>query len=148
MSILTNLATPASRECPQFAISSDCPWYAERCRTAAALSGGSVGLNSSDPFDFPLIDPAFLKHPVDAFVAVEAIKSARRFLAAPAWKDYVIGQFGVGGLAKTDAEIEEFARNQTSTVFHPVGTARMSAVDAKSGGACLDFESSPCLAAR
>ncbi|ETW75407.1 aryl-alcohol oxidase 11 [Heterobasidion irregulare TC 32-1] len=107
MSILTNLATPASR--------------------------GSVSLNSSDPFDFPLIDPAFLKHPVDAFVAVEAIKSARRFLAAPAWKDYVIGQFGVGGLAKTDAEIEEFARNQTSTVFHPVGTASMSAVDSKSG---------------
>ena len=102
-------------------------------------TGGSVALNSSDPFDFPLIDPAFLKHPVDAFVAVEAIKSARRFLAAPAWKDYVIGQFGVGGLAKTDAEIEEFARNQTSTVFHPVGTASMSAVDSKSGGACLDF---------
>jgi len=38
----------------------------------------------------------------------------------------VIGPFGALAEAKTDAEIEAYARSHASTVFHPTGTAFMS----------------------
>lgn len=51
------------------------------------------------------------------------MKAALRFAAAPVWKDYVIGPFGVHAEAKTDAEIEAYAWNNIITVFHPFSTA-------------------------
>ena len=68
---------------------------------------------------------------------MNAVKAVRRFLNASVWDDYVVSQFGPGGLAHTDEEIEHYVRNQTATIYHPVGTARMSAVGAKSGGVWL-----------
>ncbi|KAI9447257.1 aryl-alcohol-oxidase from pleurotus Eryingii [Lactarius psammicola] len=53
--------------------------------------------------------------------------------AAPAWSDYVIGPFGTLADAKTDSEIEAFARSHASTVFHPTSTASMSRHDCPHG---------------
>ncbi|KAG6896163.1 hypothetical protein C0992_009912 [Termitomyces sp. T32_za158] len=63
----------------------------------------------------------------------EAVRSARRFLAAPAWKDYVIGP--VGGLvnATTNELLDEYIRRNAGTSAHPVGTAAMSAENASFG---------------
>ncbi|KLO19171.1 aryl-alcohol-oxidase from pleurotus Eryingii [Schizopora paradoxa] len=97
------------------------------------LSRGSVTLNSSDPFAFPNIDPNFLSSPFDQFVAVEAIKSIRRFVTAPPWTGFVSGQFGNVGSAQTDDEILAEIRQVTRTIFHPTCTARMSPKDAKWG---------------
>ena len=54
----------------------------------------------------------------------EAIRSARRLAAAPAWKDYITGPSLTPG--DTDEELNEYIRAGVSTVFHPVGTASMS----------------------
>ena len=53
------------------------------------------------------------------------MKASKRFVAAPAWADYVISSFG-GFSAMSDADIDEYIRGIASTVFHPVGTAAMS----------------------
>ncbi|KAH9016621.1 aryl-alcohol-oxidase from pleurotus Eryingii [Lactarius pseudohatsudake] len=100
MSILTNLITPTSR--------------------------GSITLASANAFDTPNIDPALLNSDFDIFTVREAVKAALRFVAAPAWKDYVIGPFGALAEAKTDEEIEAYARSHGANVFHPSSTAFMS----------------------
>lgn len=107
LTILTNVVSPASR--------------------------GSVTLASDDPFDDPLIDPGFYTNPLDLYSMVEAIKQARRFLSASAWDGYVVSETSYLSAAQTDEQIAEYARNFTSTVFHPIGTARMAANDSNEG---------------
>lgn len=63
----------------------------------------------------------------------EAVKSARRFLKAPVWKEYVLGPFGPFALATDDEKLDDYIRNGTSTSAHPVGTAGMSARTASYG---------------
>ncbi|KAF9062152.1 aryl-alcohol oxidase-like protein [Rhodocollybia butyracea] len=88
------------------------------------VSRGFVKLNSSSPWDSPLIDPAFLKEDIDFLMMREAFKSAVNFVTAPAWKDYLIGPFGTVN-ATTDEEIEEHIRSITTTVWHPMSSAAM-----------------------
>ncbi|KAH9003686.1 GMC oxidoreductase-domain-containing protein [Lactarius hatsudake] len=99
MTIASNLITPTSR--------------------------GTVTLDSASPWQAPLIDPALLNTKFDIVTIREAIKAARRFAASPGWDGYVIGPFGDFATAKTDAELEAYARRNAVTVFHPVGTAGM-----------------------
>jgi len=96
-------------------------------------SRGSVTLTSNDPFDNPAIDPGFLTESIDMTMMIQAIKYARSFLGASAWNDYIIS--ATDGLVTdiTDAELEAYVRNYTATVFHPVGTAHMSATLSESG---------------
>ncbi|KLO07026.1 aryl-alcohol oxidase precursor [Schizopora paradoxa] len=96
-------------------------------------SRGSVTLNTTDPFDFPNIDPGLLSSPTDVAIMVESLKSARRFLSAPAWKTYVIAPFGTGVNLTTDADFEGYARANAGSLYHPVGTAAMAPKNAKPG---------------
>lgn len=89
-------------------------------------------LRSSSPWDYPLIDPGFLTAPIDLMILREAYKSARTFIAAPAFDGYVIGPYGTAG-ASSDDEIDAYIRNFTTSVWHPVGTAAMSATSSKNG---------------
>jgi choline dehydrogenase-like flavoprotein len=91
-----------------------------------------VTLNSSDPLADPLINPNILGSEVDVFIMREAVKSAMRFTTAPAWQSYVISPFGLN-YTSTDAEIDDFVRENAGTVYHPVGTASMSPKDATWG---------------
>ncbi|OBZ73918.1 Pyranose dehydrogenase 1, partial [Grifola frondosa] len=94
---------------------------------ASPASRGTVTLASSDPFADPVIDPALLTDPVDLAIMVGAIKAVRTLVTAPAWDGYIIAPVPAFGNATTDAELEAYAQAFTTTVFHPVGTARMSA---------------------
>ncbi|KAI0052418.1 GMC oxidoreductase [Auriscalpium vulgare] len=96
-------------------------------------SRGSVTLNTTNPFDFPIIDPALLNSAFDIYTIREAVKAAQRFMAAPAWDGFVIEQAGNFAGVTTDAEVEAYARANAATVFHPVGTAAMSPKGASSG---------------
>lgn len=80
-------------------------------------------LSSKDPFAPPIIDPNFLHTQFDIFTMREAVKMARRFVAAPVWRDYIIASTNN---ATTDDELDQFIRNNTGSIFHPVGTASMS----------------------
>ncbi|KAF5334168.1 hypothetical protein D9758_014833 [Tetrapyrgos nigripes] len=87
------------------------------------LARGSVHLNASDPLGNPIINPNLLGHDFDMFVMRKAVLSARHFLTAPVWSDYVLSPLVN---ATTDEEINAFIRNNTRTIFHPVGTAAMT----------------------
>jgi choline dehydrogenase-like flavoprotein len=88
---------------------------------------GSVTLRSSHGLDAPIVNPNLLGHPFDVHVLVEAVKATRRFLTGRAWKDYILAPLGDEfAHAKTDAQIERYARNNAGTVWHATGTASMS----------------------
>ncbi|KAF8912301.1 alcohol oxidase [Mucidula mucida] len=94
-------------------------------------SRGFVSINSSDPFAIPLVSPNLLNEEIDLLIVREAIKSARRFMAAPAWDGYVLGS--LNNNATTDEEIDEFVRNNAVSFFHPVSTSSMSPKGAQYG---------------
>ncbi|PPQ66925.1 hypothetical protein CVT26_010014 [Gymnopilus dilepis] len=97
-------------------------------------SRGTVKLRSNNAFDKPLIDPQYLTTKFDIAAMRESVKAIKRFAGAPAFSDYVIGPFGSPfSTAKTDAQIEDYVRGLTTTIFHPVGTASMSPQNSKTG---------------
>ncbi|KAA1471967.1 aryl-alcohol-oxidase from pleurotus Eryingii [Dentipellis sp. KUC8613] len=89
------------------------------------VARGEVTLTSSNPFDHPHIDPGVLKSDKDVKVMREAVKAARRFAGASAWKGYITGEYGDFAKAKTDAQIEAYARQNTGVVYHPTGSVSM-----------------------
>ncbi|KAI0039399.1 GMC oxidoreductase [Auriscalpium vulgare] len=105
-------------------------------------SRGTVKLASANPFDDPLIDPALLASTFDKLTIREAIKAARRFAAAPAWKGYLVGEYAGTGFAaaQTDAQIDAYASANAATVFHPFGTAFMSPASSSKGVVTPDFK--------
>ena len=74
-----------------------------------------------------MINPNLLETDVDLAVMREGVKTARAFVAAPAWSDYIIAEFGDFAKAQTDEELDEFIRATGDSVYHPVGTAAMGA---------------------
>ncbi len=55
----------------------------------------------------------------------EAVKAARTFVSAPAWSDYIIGEFGAFANTTTDGALDAYIRSNSDTVDHPVGTVAM-----------------------
>ena len=80
------------------------------------FSGGSILINSTDPFDPPLINPNLLQSPLDRLIAREGMKSVQRFLAAPAWTDYIISPFTAN--ATTDEEWDAFVLLEPAVRVH------------------------------
>ncbi|KAF9002463.1 pyranose dehydrogenase [Cyathus striatus] len=97
---------------------------------SSAASRGSVSLKSNNTFDTPLIDPGYLTADTDVLIAKEAISSAKRFFAGPAWKDIILRPQGAFANVTDDQTLEQFIRNDPYAVrlpgLHAVGTAAMS----------------------
>ncbi|KAF5354793.1 hypothetical protein D9756_005765 [Leucocoprinus leucothites] len=88
-------------------------------------SRGNITLNSTDPFDAPIINPNFYDTEFDIFTIREAIKAARTFMAAPSWDGWIEDEFGAFKAAVTDEQIEQYARNTSDTINHVSCTASM-----------------------
>ncbi|KAI0275179.1 aryl-alcohol-oxidase from pleurotus Eryingii [Gloeopeniophorella convolvens] len=91
-------------------------------------SRGSVTLASTNPFDFPVIDPNFFDDPRDIAIMKAAVKEVLRFASAPAWSGFVATPSSdLLAATASDASLAAYARNGGGTLFHPVGTAAMGA---------------------
>ncbi|WP_035664242.1 GMC family oxidoreductase N-terminal domain-containing protein [Bradyrhizobium sp. Ec3.3] len=88
-------------------------------------SRGSVHLVSPDFRNHPSIRPNYLDHPRDRQVAVDAVRLTRRIMATNAFKPYMPEEVLPGAHLDTDEELALAAGNIATTIFHPVGTARM-----------------------
>ncbi|KAJ7318137.1 pyranose dehydrogenase [Mycena albidolilacea] len=96
------------------------------------ISRGSITINSSNPFDPPVIDLGMLQSDFDLFTLREALKRAQQFFKAPVWRDVIIGPTQDLENITTDA-LDTFIRNTVTPTLHLVGSAAMSARDAKHG---------------
>jgi choline dehydrogenase len=101
--------------------------------TFISRSGGSIELNTTNPFDNPLINLGCLSTDFDIAAIREGMKSALRFIGAKAWEGYVSSPVSNITTATTDADLEAYARANAAPNYHVVGTASMSSRDANYG---------------
>ena len=88
-------------------------------------SRGSVHATSPDPQAPPRIQPNYLSAEEDRQVAVDALKLARRIAAQAPLARYRPQEVKPGPELTTDADLLAAAGDLGTTIFHPVGTARM-----------------------
>ncbi len=88
-------------------------------------SRGHVRLASPDPNAHPVIQPNYLSTEGDRLVAARAIRLTRRIMAQEPLARYAPEEFKPGPELQSDAELAHGAGDIASTIFHPVGTARM-----------------------
>jgi choline dehydrogenase len=84
-----------------------------------------IQLRSPDPAAPPAIHPNYLDAELDRRTIVAGLKLARRIAARPGLRHYIAGEHAPGEAVQGDDELLDYARRTGSTVFHPIGTARM-----------------------
>jgi choline dehydrogenase len=88
-------------------------------------SRGHVRITSPDPAAHPEIRPNYLSTEEDRRVAADAIRLTRRIVAQPALARYRPEEMRPGAAVDGDEALARAAGDIGTTIFHPVGTARM-----------------------
>ena len=92
-------------------------------------SRGTVNIQSADFSQAPLIAPNYLSTDEDRRVAADSLRVTRRIAAQPALSQYQPEEWKPGTQFQTDDELARLAGDIGTTIFHPVGTARMGRMD-------------------
>jgi choline dehydrogenase-like flavoprotein len=94
-------------------------------------SRGELKLKSADPAAAPSIKPNYLSTPEDRRVAADSIRITRQIVAQPALAMFRPEEYLPGQQVRDDDEaaLEHAAGDIGTTIFHPVGTARMGRED-------------------
>jgi choline dehydrogenase-like flavoprotein len=88
-------------------------------------SRGAVHARAPDPAAPPLIQPRYLSTAEDERVAVDALRLVRRIVEQPGLARYSPQEFRPGASLQSDEDLLAGARAIGTTIFHPVGTAKM-----------------------
>jgi choline dehydrogenase len=88
-------------------------------------SRGSIHATSPDPEAAPAIAPNYLSAEEDRRVACDGLRLVRRLAGAKALQRYNPQEYKPGAQFASDAELAVAAGEVASTIFHPVGTAKM-----------------------
>ena len=88
-------------------------------------SRGHVRIVSADPAAHPAIQPNYLSVEADRRAAVAGIRRTREIAAQPALARFRPEEFKPGAAIQSDADLARAAGDIGTTIFHPVGTARM-----------------------
>jgi choline dehydrogenase-like flavoprotein len=90
-----------------------------------------VTLKSKDPSQAPAISPNYLATPEDRRVAADSIHVTRKIVGQPALRKYSPIEHLPGPSVRDDDEpgLVKAAGDIGTTIFHPVGTARMGRDD-------------------
>jgi choline dehydrogenase len=129
-------ANVSNAETPATVFPSEEPgmWFILGACSTRSLSRGSVHIKSSDPAVHPAIDPAYFQHPLDVDMMARAVLHMQSFLEIEPLKsvlrrhdngEVVIAEASGGKLPKTLEEAKAFAKENTVTEYHPVGTCAM-----------------------
>jgi choline dehydrogenase len=93
-------------------------------------SRGLVRLASVDPRKAPLIAPHYLSTEEDRLVAADTIRLTRRLMAQPALARFSPEEYLPGpSVGDDDKALVRAAGDIGTTIFHPVGTAKMGRTD-------------------
>jgi choline dehydrogenase len=89
-------------------------------------SRGYVRLRSRDAADKPVIKPNYLSTDEDRHIAADSLRLTRRIVAQPALKGFHPDEYLPGPkVGDDDAALIKAAGDIGTTIFHPVGTAKM-----------------------
>ena len=92
-------------------------------------SRGTVQIQSADFKKAPLIAPNYLSTDSDRQVAADSLRLTRRIAAQPALAKYQPEEYKPGTQFQSDDDLARLAGDIGTTIFHPVGTARMGRLD-------------------
>jgi choline dehydrogenase len=92
-------------------------------------SRGTVHITSGNFADAPNIAPNYLSTDADRQVAADSLRVTRRIAAQPALAKYKPEEFKPGVQYQSDDDLARLAGDIATTIFHPVGTARMGRID-------------------
>lgn len=92
-------------------------------------SRGTVSITSANFADAPKIAPNYLSTEADRKVAADSLRVTRRIAAQPALAKYKPEEYKPGVQYQTDEDLARLAGDIATTIFHPVGTARMGRID-------------------
>ncbi len=88
-------------------------------------SRGAVRIRTPKSSDAPSIAPNYLSTDTDRLIAAESLRLTRRIVAQPALSKYQPREVKPGMQFQTDEELARLAGDIGTTIFHPVGTAKM-----------------------
>ncbi|MEM0985422.1 MAG: choline dehydrogenase [Pseudomonadota bacterium] len=92
-------------------------------------SKGSIHIKSADPTMHPSIRPNYLSDSLDQQTIVEGLKWGRLLTQQAALAPYVSHELDPGPDCQSDEAFLDYARGAGTTIYHPVGTAKMGAKD-------------------
>ncbi len=90
-------------------------------------SRGHIRIRSADFRDAPCITPNYLATEEDRQIAAESLRQVRQIMEQPAMARYEPEEYKPGVQYQSDEELAHLAGDIASTIFHPVGTAKMGA---------------------
>ena len=79
--------------------------------------------------DAPKIAPNYLSTDADRKVAADSLRVTRRIAAQPALAKFKPVEWKPGVQYQSDDDLARLAGDIATTIFHPVGTARMGRID-------------------
>ncbi len=88
-------------------------------------SRGAVRIRTPNSSDAPSIAPNYLSTDEDRLIAAESLRLTRRIVAQPALAKYQPREVKPGVQFQSDEELARLAGDIGTTIFHPVGTAKM-----------------------
>jgi choline dehydrogenase len=91
-------------------------------------STGTITLASSNPEDFPVINPNYLTAPGDVKEIIFGVRQLRRWLNNTRLTTFtapIQDEIFPGWQYQTDAELEDIIRASVVSDFHPAGTCKM-----------------------
>ncbi|KAH8705229.1 putative glucose-methanol-choline oxidoreductase [Talaromyces proteolyticus] len=88
-------------------------------------SHGRIYINSSNPMDYPVIDPNYLANPSDYEILREGLKLARRLGETQPFNSTLTKETSPGLGVQTDDEWLDWLRGQAGTEFHPSSSCAM-----------------------
>ncbi|KIP02326.1 hypothetical protein PHLGIDRAFT_130794 [Phlebiopsis gigantea 11061_1 CR5-6] len=83
------------------------------------FSQGRLYINSTDAFDHPVIDPAYVSHSADIVMLREGLKLARKLGGTAPLSSAVINEISPGSAVQSDDDWDAWAAQNFGTEFHP-----------------------------
>lgn len=93
------------------------------------FSRGHTHISGTRATDAPRIDPNYLSDPEDQKVVVRAMRKTRELMAHEGLHPFAPTEHKPGPSIQSDAELLKAAGEIATTIFHPVGTAKMGSAD-------------------
>lgn len=92
------------------------------------FSQGRIYINSSNPVDYPVIDPTYLTNPADAQILVAGLKLVRKIGQSAPFSS-VLTETWPGDDVQSDDEWDKWMRGNVFTNYHPSSTCAMLPLD-------------------
>ena len=96
------------------------------------VSKGYVKLRSADPFEYPEIQPNYLREQIDVDRLMYGVKVMDKIMQQAVMKkiwDKRMDCRAYGDIYNDDKALEQYIRDSIWHIYHPIGTCKMGDVD-------------------